>query len=170
MDRKAALTGAFAVLGWTGLAFAVHDATRPQPAVAPLWISGMSIRKPSAPVPPIATTRALKGIAITITAPEQDAPEFERIYKSDLDGGFRVEIRIRTFLGSRMDSSILYQENGKYILFDAESVADKIIDRELYPRVQFAVDEMLRLDREFMASEPVQYTDENGTTWRRVHG
>lgn len=105
---------------------------------------------------------------IQIRSVRSDRPEFHRIYTASIDGGFTVKVEMRWFIGSRFDNSELTQRDGKYILFDARSVADKIIDRDLYPKVQKVVNEILRQDKAFIASNPDQYTDETGVTWKRI--
>jgi hypothetical protein len=105
---------------------------------------------------------------IEIALVPNDEPQFRRGYTARIDGGFRVEMELRTSSGRRYDSSSLYQANGKYILFDANAVADKIIDRDLYPKVQAVVDRILELDADFLASKPTRFTDENGVVWQRV--
>ncbi len=97
----------------------------------------------------------------------QDAPEFKRLYTGKLDERARIKIDCHTFMRSRMFSGELTQPNGRWILFDPEAIADKIIDPLLVPLVQGFVDQALKLDREFLASDPVEFTDENGRRWRR---
>ncbi len=99
-----------------------------------------------------------------------EPPQFKRKYRAVIEGGWTVKIEMysthSSYIGdSRRDSSELDQAGGEWVLFDAKAVADKIIDRELYPKVQQVVDEILRMDGEFMASHPSQFTDERGDTW-----
>lgn len=105
---------------------------------------------------------------ISVTDMHPEPPEFRRKYKTVVGDGFVVEVELRSWSLGRLDSSTLTQKNGKYIFFDADRVADKIIDRELYPLVQAAVDEILILDRKFIASNPSEFTDEKGAVWRKV--
>lgn len=104
---------------------------------------------------------------IEIKEHREDRPEFKRTYITTVGDGFRIEVSLRTWAYGRMDSSMLYQKNGKWISFEVKAVADKIIDRELYPLVQSAVDEILRLDKEYMDSKPSEFTDDTGSIWRR---
>jgi hypothetical protein len=104
---------------------------------------------------------------ITIKLVADDQPEFRREYVCELEGGFKVEVEMYTSYGRRNDSSFLRQRGDKFIIFDLRAVADKIIDRELYPRVQAAVDRILALDKAFIDSNPREFIDEKGVTWRR---
>jgi hypothetical protein len=108
----------------------------------------------------------VKGIKITPKC--EDQPEFKRDYEITVGKGIVVQIEMRTGVCGRSDSSFIKQPNGKYIGFQANAVADRIIDRELYPLVQKAVDEILLLDHEFIKSKPLEFTDETGTTWKRL--
>lgn len=108
---------------------------------------------------------------IDVTLKREDVPEFRRSYKTQVGDGFTVEVTMVTsslYLGRRDRLSQLTQKNGKYILFDARSVADKIIDRELYPLVQAVVDTILAMDAEYIASNPTEFIDETGAIWRKV--
>lgn len=98
----------------------------------------------------------------------QDRPEFRRIYKVTVGDGFMVEIELWSWIFGRTDSSTVTQKNGKYISFDANAVADKIIDRELYPLVQDAVNRILAIDKAYIATKPSEFTDDQGKVWRRV--
>jgi hypothetical protein len=105
---------------------------------------------------------------VNITPQREDRPEFKRVYQVAVGDGFKVEITMRTYSFGRCDWSQLTQKNGKWILFDAKAVADKILDRELYPLVQAAVDQILALDRAYIATDPGEFIDDTGATWRRV--
>lgn len=108
---------------------------------------------------------------VSISLKPEDRPEFARTYNTTIGNGFRLEITLKTYTfgSTRSDWSQLHQRNGKYIMFDAHAVADKIIDRELYPLVQAAVDEILRIDREFIDSKPSEFIDDTGAKWKRVN-
>ncbi len=116
---------------------------------------------------PVLDTQASSG-NIHIENVRSDRPEFHRIYTATVGDGFHIKVEMKWFLGSRFDSSMITQKDGKYIFFQAHEVADKIIDRELYPLVQKAVDEILREDKRFIDSNPAEYIDQTGTTWRRA--
>lgn len=106
---------------------------------------------------------------IKVTTIRGPKPQFERVYETTVGDGFRIRVVMKTFIGDRGDyGSTVTQKNGRYIFFQANEVADKIIDRELYPLVQAAVDEILAIDRAYMATHPSEFTDEAGVTWKRV--
>lgn len=104
---------------------------------------------------------------IEATLAREGAPRFERVYKTMLSGGFEVEIKMSTYCGRRSNTSTITQRNGRWVLFDVEAVADKIIDRELCPLVEAVVARVLALDKAFMAMRPDSFVDEDGATWRR---
>lgn len=106
---------------------------------------------------------------IIVKSEREDAPEWKRKYKATFAGGYRIEITMRSmFSWHRSSSAFIYQPNGKMMIFDAENVADKIIDRALVPVVEAVVSEMLAIDDDFMASERNQFTDVKGQTWQRI--
>lgn len=109
---------------------------------------------------------------IIVTMPKEDPPEFERVYEAMVQtsvGRFAVKIRRYTsrFSGRTDHYGELRQGSGSYILFDPQNVADKIIDRELYPKVQAVIDRMLEMDRKFVESNPCEFTDSRGVTWQK---
>lgn len=116
---------------------------------------------------PVVPQRTQDPIVI-VTEVRSERPEFHRIYTLPIEGGFTLKIEMKWFIHDRFDESELRQKDGKRIFFDAKNVADKIIDRELYPKVQRAVNQILEMDRKFIASNPSEYVDETGTRWRKV--
>lgn len=96
-----------------------------------------------------------------------DRPEFKRTYTAKLDNRCSIKLEIRTGYGDRYKSGELTQPDGRYVLFDPERVADKIIDPTLVPLVEDACREILTLDREYVASNPDRFTDEGGHIWVR---
>jgi hypothetical protein len=108
---------------------------------------------------------------VQIEAVPNDWPSFTRAYSKVLSGGITVTVKRHTSeyesLGRRSDGT-LTQSDGRWVLFEPEKVADKILDRDIAARVQAFADEVLRLDREYIASKPDTFVDKNGTTWKRV--
>jgi hypothetical protein len=98
-----------------------------------------------------------------------DAPEFKRRYEVMLPRRIRMKVEMHTFMRDRMDDSELTQADGKWVLFDVRSPADKILDREILPYVQQFAKEIIRMDAEYIRSRPAEFVDENGTRWRRVN-
>ena len=95
-----------------------------------------------------------------------DAPEFKREYTAYLANGVSVKVTARTFLGRRF-SWELTQSDGRWVLFDPDAVADRILDPLLVPIVERHVAEMKRLDKEYIESQPKTFTDEDGIVWER---
>lgn len=77
-----------------------------------------------------------------------------------------MKITYKTFLGSVLRSGELDQ-GSKWVLFDPEYPADKILDRDILPAVQSKAALILAADKSFRSSRPTQYTDSDGVTWRR---
>lgn len=105
---------------------------------------------------------------IVIRGIREDRPKFARTYTASVGDGFKVIVTMKTYTFGRSDWSELRQSDNRYIVFDAKRVADKIIDRELYPLVQAAVNKILEMDKQFLATHPDEYTDDTGAQWRRV--
>lgn len=105
---------------------------------------------------------------IKIEDKRPDPPEFRREYSKRLDGRALIEIEARTWEFGRRVGGTLIQPNGNRIWFEPERIADKIIDPLLVPLVQQAVDEIMALDRAFIASDPKEFIDSKGRPWRRV--
>jgi hypothetical protein len=95
-----------------------------------------------------------------------DAPSFKREYKKALTNGRTITIKMRRgVFGGRYSNAQIRQENGSWVTFDVERIADKILDRQLVPLVQDAVKEILRMDADFIKSNPSEFVDETGQRW-----
>jgi hypothetical protein len=105
---------------------------------------------------------------VAVDQKAEDRPQFMRAYTIHLDGHFTVSVEIGYWSLGRREYSTLTQWSGKRISFELDAVADKIIDRDLYPRVQSAVDEIVALDEQFRKSRPSEFIDDAGVMWRRV--
>jgi hypothetical protein len=99
-----------------------------------------------------------------------EVPRFKRIYSTTVNGIF-VEVSIYNWGSSLglMKSGMLTQRNGRWVSFDPEAVADKILDPDLAPKVQEFSNEVIRLDKQFRSGPPTEFKDEDGTVWRRVN-
>jgi hypothetical protein len=107
-------------------------------------------------------------LAIAIESKPADRPRFERIYTAQLDARASIKIRMYTsYGGDRYSSAELDQPNGRWVTFDPDRVADKILDPLLVPIVEKYCAEIARQDKEFIASNPSEFTDESGTVWQR---
>jgi hypothetical protein len=96
------------------------------------------------------------------------APQFGRVYSAKLDSRASVEITIRSSYRGRYKSGELIQPNGRWIMFDPDRIAEKILDPVLVPIIQNVVNQVLELDHSFIHNDPSEYKDEHGVTWRRV--
>lgn len=96
-----------------------------------------------------------------------DVPQFQRVYTVQLDARASMKITAKTFIGDRMISGELTQPNGRWVLFEPERPADKILDPTLLPLIERACTEILSLDRDYISSDPGEFTDERGQKWRR---
>ena len=101
-----------------------------------------------------------------VEQPPEEVPQFARVYRKQLDNS-ALKVTIKTYDGMLMKSGELTQENGRWMLFDPDAVADKILDSHLVPLVQAAVDQIAQIDKLFRESPPDTYLDESGTQWRR---
>lgn len=110
---------------------------------------------------------------ITVESIPADTPKFKRIYTAALQGREKIQIKLTfktyRYSGRRSDGELTQADN-KWVLFDPERVADKILDPLLVPLVQQRCSEILELDAAFLKSKPGEFTDEEGTAWRRVEG
>lgn len=106
---------------------------------------------------------------ISIKEIPSDIPAFKREYTAKIDARCSIKISLRSWWhGDRMKSGELNQPDGKWLLFDPDAVADKIIDPILVPLVQAKVDAILAMDKAYMDSEPSEFTDETGVRWQRM--
>lgn len=113
------------------------------------------------PVPP-------ERISIKITDIPEDAPDFKREYRGALANGIQVRVTAYQWTLGVMLSGELTQKNGRWVLFDPERVADRILDPALVPLVNEFCQEAIRLDKAFRASAPKSFVDEKGFTWTRA--
>ena len=110
---------------------------------------------------------------IHIESLRNDIPEFFRVYTVQVIGTDRrctMKLIIGEWsLGLRKDAE-LTQDNGRWVAFDPDNIAEKILDRALVPLIQQYVDEIYGIDKAFRKSSPNQFIDERGVTWRRADG
>lgn len=98
---------------------------------------------------------------------DNDVPEFERVYTVKLNNRATMKVTMKTFLNSLMTSGELTQPNGRWVLFEPERVADKILDPVLVPVIEKYIAEIFTIDKPWRASVS-EFTDKRGNTWRRV--
>ncbi len=111
-------------------------------------------------------THTPDGLAIEEVA--GDRPAFRRIYKVTINNSVSMKITIRNSYRGTYINGELDQTGGKWVLFDPESPADKILDREILPTVQKYCAQILEVDKTFRRSNPGEFVDESGAKWRRV--
>lgn len=106
---------------------------------------------------------------IKITKHPQDRPRFKRLYNVDLNNRASMTITIYTlWKGTRTRNGQLTQPNGRWVLFDPDAVAEKILDPLLVPLIEQWVKKIYALDDEFISSRPNEFVDEDGISWRRM--
>lgn len=105
---------------------------------------------------------------IKIETLREKEPRWRRRYVIDLNDRAMLTIDARNLVGSRYVSGELRQPNGKYVTFQPDEIADKIIDPTLVPLVQRACDEILAIDRAYMSSDRYEFVDESGARWVRA--
>jgi len=106
--------------------------------------------------------------SVSVTDERPDAPEFRRTYKARISDAVTMRITIRRFLGTVMRSGELDQTGGRWVLFEPERPANKILDRELLPAIESLCRQIIDADNAWRSVEPMEFTDKAGTTWR--HG
>lgn len=97
-----------------------------------------------------------------------DRPAFKRRYNARINDEISMKIEIKNSYGSgTFTMAELTQRNGRWVLFEPERPADKILDREVLPTIQKLCDEILQIDHAYRRSDPSEFIDEAGVTWRR---
>lgn len=107
---------------------------------------------------------------ITAATTPEDRPKFERIYEVRLDERAKMTITMenRYYSAGRDAYGELTQPNGRWVLFDPENVADKILDPALLPIIERRFAEIKALDREWLGNGPSAFKDEAGQKWVRA--
>jgi len=114
-------------------------------------------------------SRLVIGSNVHVALEREDRPKFKCVYTASLPRGCKLKVALYTSsYGTRYDSSEITQSNGRWVLFDLKAPADKILDRELLPDIEALCEEIRRLDAAFLRSQPNEFTDNTGATWRRV--
>lgn len=104
---------------------------------------------------------------ITIVLSPEDVPRLMRVYTIQLKSrDLKMEVTARSFMGV-MYSGELDQSFGKWVLFDPESPADKILDREIIGEVEARCKEIIALDKQWRSEKPKEFIDESGQIWQR---
>lgn len=66
-------------------------------------------------------------------------------------------------------SDELKQRDGKWVNFDCDNVAEKIIDRDLVPKVETACSSVHEIAKMYWIkhNDPTEFTDDKGRVWKR---
>lgn len=107
------------------------------------------------------------GSDVTVKEIPEDKPEFKREYVVRLNSNVTMHITIHNFIGSVMRQGELDQNDGKWVLFEPENPADKILDKELLPLVKSKCIEIIAVDQKFRNSDPDKYVDQSRSVWER---
>lgn len=108
------------------------------------------------------------GSGITVEDKKSEQPAFERVYNSRVNSNVSMTVTIKNAYGSRAYTTAeLTQNNGKWVLFEPESPADKILDRDLLPLVQSLCDQILSADKLYRSDPAKEFTDTSGSVWVR---
>lgn len=103
----------------------------------------------------------------SITDVPEDVPQFKRNYTAAVTNDVKITITMKTYSYGRSSAGELRQSDDKYVWFDPERVADRILDRSLVPLIEEHIKTIFALDAEYIKSNPCQFTDEKGTKWCR---
>lgn len=118
--------------------------------------------KPKPPQPPIGD---VSGISVEQTPEEL---RFERVYTATTKyHNIKVIVKIKELSGLWYTGE-LDQPNGKWVLFDPEAPADKILDPQLLPEVEQLCKQIIALDKEFRAAPRTSITDDKKRIWKQV--
>lgn len=127
-------------------------------------------------IPPPRTGDLIQAASTALASPikikdiPEDRPDFRREYTATIMRGIRVKVTVRNGYGETYASGELTQPGGKYILFDPDHIADKIIDPVLLPDVGMVVNDMRQIDKAWRRAKPSFFIDEGGTKWIRDQG
>ena len=114
------------------------------------------------------TEIASSGPLINVKDIREEKPRFKREYETKLDQRAECLVTAQTFCGHRSFSGQLTQPNGRWVLFDPDRIADKILDSALVPLTEMFCQEVRKLDHLFIKSNPASFTDESGARWERI--
>lgn len=121
----------------------------------------------SAPDPGL-TGPARPVIEVSVKLQREDVPKFRRTYTACLNRDVSIEVTYQTddYLG-RYPYGMLNQTGGRWVSFDPDKPAERILDRDLLPAVVAACAAFHGLDRAFIMEGTTEFTDEKGARWRR---
>ena len=113
----------------------------------------------------------LSGITVSEA---NERPEFKRVYETTVTSRgmvFAIKIEARCWwfeqACERGYTANITQPDGKWVLFDPKSPAEKILDRDLVPLVEPVCDRIVAADKAYISAPPAEYTDVSGALWRK---
>lgn len=106
--------------------------------------------------------------SVSISEIPEDPPKFRRDYRKKLDGRASCTISMRSSWSRRFSFGELTQPDGRWVMFDPERVAEKILDPSLVPLIEEFTKQVFSLDRDFIKSNPSKFADENGLEWHKI--
>lgn len=107
--------------------------------------------------------------AITVTN-ETDVPEVKLRYKTALRDGITLTVTTRySSITERVSyDGELVQKDGRWVFFDPEKPADRILDKDLLPEIDQACAYIIGIDTHSRHTMVDSYTDKTGTTWLKM--
>lgn len=99
-------------------------------------------------------------------AEREDPPKFVRKYRATIIRGITINVTCRTTMfGDRDISGELSQSISKWIFFNPNDIAEKILDPQLVPIVTDFVKVVSAMDREFVKTGCESFVDIKGRKW-----
>jgi hypothetical protein len=136
----------------------------------------LGVPKSEISVPPAAHEAPTSHI-VEKTQPGHE-PQFTRVYTAQLNECAHITVtmcnhpwfvrKAQRYASGELKQPDVKLPAGRSVSFDPRAIADKIIDPLLTPLLQRHVDEIFRLDAEFMRTEAGQFTDETGQVWVKL--
>lgn len=112
---------------------------------------------------------------ITAIDVRNEAPKFEREYRIKLNNFISMKITCKNseyaslYPSGRACSGQLDQMDGKWVMFDPDSPADQILDKELLPSIRKFVAQIHAADIIFAHSAHTEFIDKDGKHWQLEH-
>ena len=153
------------IIGAAAIALALFIGFNKRPRTldaAPTQTQEVAIPEESIPV------AGTQGPTYAVEDTRADIPTFQRTYTAKINREVSIKVTIKWAYSSLMKSGELDQLDGKWILFDPDAPADKILDRDILPPIKKVLAEIISADSTWRAARPDQFTDEGGATWRRT--
>lgn len=133
-------------------------------------IVALSKAAPAQIIPPGTRHVPMPNPHIDIKDVPEDRPKFKKEYTGVLSNNAKIKVTAKSgyYRSSRYWSGELTQPNGRWVLFDPERVADKILDPQLVPLIDAFISAAMELDTAFVKSKPDTFTDEDRNIWKKI--